>query len=239
MTALVDIDARRRSRTDLTGAVFCRLTVIVRRAGSKTVRAIWLCRCQCGTERWMQTADLTSGRRKSCGCWVGEKMAEGRAAKHRAQTTHGLSATPEYETWKLMLRRCEQPRERSFADYGGRGIRVCARWHSFEFFRNDMGPRPSDMTIDRRDVDGHYSCGHCDECRANGWSANCRWATLTEQARNTRVTRLLTFRGETRCLAEWADVVGISSPTLHRRLSSGWSVDRALSEQPRSRRRAT
>lgn len=88
---------------------------------------------------------------------------------------HGLSQTPEYQVWRNMLRRCEDPTDPSYDDYGHRGITVCEQWHDVAAFVADMGPRPSDKhSIDRIDNDRGYEPG------------NCRWATWSEQMRNKR-----------------------------------------------------
>lgn len=101
--------------------------------------------------------------------------------------TVGRKRSPEMMSWMAMRQRCLNPRATKFPSYGGRGIRVCSRWReSLPAFVEDMGTRPSGHTLDRKDPQGHYSCGHCQECVANGWPANCRWATAKEQTRNRR-----------------------------------------------------
>jgi len=119
-----------------------------------------------------------------------------------------------------MINRCENPKCETFAHYGGRGIAVCLRWReSFAAFLADMGPKPSPKhSIDRIDGDGNYEPG------------NCRWATQTQQARNTKTNCRLTARGETKCLAEWVPVAAVTANTIRARLKSGWSDERAIFE---------
>lgn len=119
--------------------------------------------------------------------------------------------------WRTMHQRCSDPRSRSFPDYGGRGITVCERWNDFEAFVADMGPRPSAQhSIDRIDPGGPYS------------PENCRWATPQEQARNRSSNRRVTHQGQTKTVAEWADVAGLLPTTLLWRLDHGWDVEAAL-----------
>lgn len=134
---------------------------------------------------------------------------------------HGLTRTPEYRAWASMKQRCTNPRVRSWSNYGGRGITVCERWsNSFEFFLEDMGPRPTPAhSLDRIDNDGHYEPG------------NCRWATASEQRRNDRNNRPITFAGETLPLIQWAQRTGITARTIGDRLDRGWPVERALTQR--------
>lgn len=145
-------------------------------------------------------------------------------------TKHGLHRNPIYGIWSRMKARCQNPNRAVYKYYGGRGIVVCHHWQSVQNFYEDMGPRPTPKhEIDRRDNDGGYWCGHCEECIANEWPANCHWATRSEQMNNTRRTTRVTFKGKRRTLAECADMTGLSPNMIQKRLKRGWSVARALS----------
>lgn len=124
-----------------------------------------------------------------------------------------------------MKSRCQNPNMANYADYGGRGIRVCNRWsRSFAHFLEDMGPKPKsantgklrEFSIERVDNEKGYGPG------------NCRWSTFTEQARNRRSNNLLTHDGRTQTLTEWALEVGMSKVTLRWRVRRGWLAEDAL-----------
>ena len=131
----------------------------------------------------------------------------------RAERSHPL-----WELYRAMVRRCHDPSFKHFKNYGGRGIAVCARWReSFAAFVSDVGPRPSPAhTLDRKDNDGNYEPG------------NVRWATKSQQARNTRFNRLLTARGKTQTLEEWAIETGLPKSTLFNRIRRGWPDDKVV-----------
>ena len=120
-----------------------------------------------------------------------------------------------------MLQRC---RPGGHPDYGGRGIRVCDRWKSYEVFLQDVGRRPSPKhSLDRIDNEGNYEPG------------NVRWATIKEQNRNTRGNRSLTPAGRTQVLIEWAEETGIPAERIRGRLRCGWTVGQALGFEPRQK----
>ena len=189
----------------------------------------WRCVCDCGAE-----ADIPS------------QVIRGRAHGGRCKEctphgteTHGHSRSEEYGIWKGMLRRCSNSSCSEWERYGGRGITVCNRWReSVQNFIDDMGARPStEHSIDRKDNDGNYSCGKCDECLANGWVANCRWATQEVQCSNTRRNRFLTYEGETLTLTQWARRFGLTTERMRQIKAQGISLEPYVKGIPRKQGR--
>lgn len=174
-------------------------------------------KCECGTVKDYQLSNLLNGITKSCGCILRDMVPANLTHGHSC----GVGTSSTYQSWYAMKQRCTNPKHKKWKDYGGRGIMVCDRWlNSFENFLADMGERPGGRTLDRREVNGNYEPN------------NCRWATPVEQARNRRAF-LIEFNGERRCLAEWAEVLGIKADILSKRISQrGWSIERAFSAPP-------
>lgn len=176
------------------------------KANGRHYYAMAECSCVCGGRKAVRVGNLQSGNTRSCRC-------------SRARRRY---RTPEYTTWATMLQRCTNEKCTVYANYGGRGITVCARWRSFDNFLEDMGERPSSHhSLDRINNAGNYEPG------------NCRWATRAEQAANKRprkdaqwVTHPLT--GEVRTVAEWARVLGVPVRTLYNRVERNWSPARVL-----------
>ena len=206
-------DYKYTPKSDLTGLVFGRLTVV---SFDSLVNGIpkWLVQCRCGNQKSVHAGSLKSGATRSCGCLDAE-----------VKTKHGLYGTPEYHTWEAIKARCHNPRDKGFHRYGGAGILVCDEWlHSFEAFFRDMGKRPSlSHSIDRIDNSLGYS------------KSNCRWATKREQANNRKTNRILELDGERMSITEWGRKLGISGITIRSRKLSGWSDRDALLTPVKSR----
>ena len=134
---------------------------------------------------------------------------------------HGMSKTSTYKSWEAMIQRCSNASLKSYKNYGGRGISVCDEWTKFEKFYADMGIKPNGCSIDRIDVNGNYN------------QLNCRWSTMKQQNRNRRNNRLIEFNGETMCVNEWAESLGINKRTLLNRLTNGWEIKKALTHPVR------
>lgn len=134
--------------------------------------------------------------------------------KHRR---HGMNRTPTHETWKAMIKRCTYPLAKDWKNYGGRGIKVCARWLEFSGFFKDMGVRPEGMELDRIDTNGDYE------------PSNCRWVTHAENSANRRL-RLFEWNGESLPLKEWARRFGIPHRVLAMRILRRWPIHQAFTE---------
>jgi hypothetical protein len=151
---------------NLTNERFGRLTVVKHVGRNSSKRQVWECLCNCGNTHKADSAALTTGHTTSCGCYLKERI-----------TKHGGTGKASYNTWRAMMRRCYTVTDKDYPKYGGKGVTVHSAWHTYTIFAADMG-EPSDReTLDRIDPYGGYNPN------------NCRWASPTLQARNTR-TRL-------------------------------------------------
>lgn len=208
---------------EIVGERFGMLLVFERTAlRNKHQCAMYRCRCDCGTEKLIVRGSLTNRLVTSCGCQQNKCKHGGSRRGRRA---------PEYRTWESMLARCYKKDHHNYERYGARGISVCNEWQGDDGFANflsDMGPQPTpEHSIDRINNDAGYS------------PDNCRWATPKEQARNRRSSVVLTHAGRTRCVSEWAEVLGVNVQSLFSRIGKGWSAERVLATPIRQKRPST
>lgn len=184
---------------NLTGNRFGRL-LVKKFDGMHNGRSFWLCVCDCGNTTIVQEARLLNRHTKSCGCL-------GVIARRECNTTHGKSGSKAYRAWSAIKSRCTNKNVKEYVYYGARGITYDPRWENFENFLEDMGePTTPDLEIDRTDNGGIYT------------KENCRWTTKTENLRNKRTNRVITFAGKTQLLTDWAREVGITHSGLIYRL---------------------
>jgi len=193
--------------------VFGNLTVLglslVRRSGPKQ-KPIYVCKCQCNKTVEVSEYDLISGHVKSCGC-IHKKYDESQKGRL-------------YEIWKNMRRRCSDPLNKRWMNYGGKGIKVCPEWNDYLVFRcwaysngyND------NLTIDRIDLNKDYC------------PSNCRWTDSFTQMNNTTRNKYLVYQGEMMTLANLARKVGLPYKFIQKRLALGWTVEDAISKPKRS-----
>lgn len=192
---------RQHALHDLSGKRFGRLTVLNFDHINRNGHSCWLCRCDCGNEKVIERTHLVDGHISSCGCKKVELL-----------TTHGLSDTPLYDSWIDMRHRCNNPNNKNYHRYGGRGITVCDEWSTnFEPFRDwamANGYKPG-LTIERSDNDSGYCPG------------NCVWTGRMEQANNRVTNRLIEYGGEEHTVAQWARKFGVERGVLRHRINRG------------------
>lgn len=199
-------------KIDIEGNQYGRLTAIKRVGTDKWGGSLWLCRCECGNEKTVSYGHLKSGASQSCGCLCTERTRQ-------INTKHSMSRTRLYRVWHHINNRCNNPNIDGFKDYGGRGIKMCNEWKDFTCFMTwalNNGYTDT-MSIDRIDVNGNYE------------PSNCRWVTMKEQQNNKRNNHLITYKGITKTVSEWAEERGIKYGTLFARLTRyHWDVATAL-----------
>lgn len=191
-------------RNDLTGRIFGNLTVLYRssdRGNGKKPVVKWECQCSCSSIVAVKSDSLLSGHTKSCGC---QKIKHGYSNKERL-----------YQTWKNMRRRCHDPKNKRWEQYGGRGIAICHDWDDYNQFRKwaMANGYTDELTIDRINVDGNY----CPE--------NCRWADAKTQANNISRNRIIEYRNKEMTMSELADYLGLSYSALQHRIERGWDME--------------
>lgn len=147
------------------------LGMLYPRETSKYKARFGIFKCNCGNEFRTQIQSVKKRVTKSCGCYHKESATI-------LNTIHGLGNHILYNVWSNMIKRCINPKCKSYKDYGERGIKVCERWRDINNFIEDMYPTFKEgLTLDRIDVNGNYE------------KSNCRWTTRAIQARNTRILR--------------------------------------------------
>lgn len=186
---------------DITGTIYHHLTVVRPDGRANDGRVKWLCVCECGKFCNATKNNLENGNKKSCGCKTSEML--------KTNLKHGMKNHKLYSTWHSMISRCHNEEDPSFKHYGGRGIEVCKRWREdINNFIEDMGERPSGLSIDRFDNFSGYN------------KENCRWANQKEQHENRRNTVRLS---DGISINELSEKTGVKRQTLYMRKRRGWT----------------
>lgn len=192
-------------KVDLTGRRYGRLVVVEyagKRESGGQQKTLWLCKCDCGKTKIVLGGGLNSGHTTSCGCYHNEKFGDVNR-KHNMANKNKL-----YRVWKGIKERCLNPNNKSYKNYGGRGISVCDEWvNDFKAFYDwsiSNGYREQEtsyglnsMTIDRIDNNGDYS------------PSNCKWSTAIEQANNKRNNRIVKINGVVDTVANFSRKLNI------------------------------
>lgn len=191
-------------RLDLTGERYGRL-VVLNEEPSNSEHRKWRCICDCGRYKTVSQSDLRTGKTTSCGCYHKEMIG-------KINYKHGGTRQRErlYTVWRNMKQRCENPENKDYKWYGGKGVAVCEEWRDYRAFRAwaTANGYAEGLTIDRIDSDGPYS------------PKNCRWITNSENSKrvvHVESARFLCVNGETRNESQWAKEIGVTQAAI-----SGW-----------------
>ena len=149
---------------DRTGQKFGKLTVIEQAGRNNLKKVLWKCRCECGNLINVVAGSLKTGNTESCGCII-------------PNFKHGGWKKSSYNTWRAMIRRCTNPKDKDYKRYGAKGVTVCLEWMDYATFAKDMGEPIGSETLDRINPSGNYEL------------LNCRWASPTVQARNIKAPK--------------------------------------------------
>lgn len=194
------------------GKKFGKLTVIKLSRRTPKKYYVW-CRCECGNEKEIATSDLISGRTKSCGCYAREILQK---------RTKNKRIVKLYYIWSSMKKRCFDTENKSYKNYGGRGISICDEWiikklgyKNFERWALNNGYKEG-LSIERIDNDGNY----CPE--------NCKWIKISEQANNKRNNIFVYIKDKRFSLKQASNIYNINYDCVRRRLGLGWNIIKAL-----------
>jgi hypothetical protein len=182
-----------------------------------TIPNRYICQCDCGKIISVLQSNLYANRQKSCGCLKLEKTIQ-------RSTTHNQRHTKLYEVWKTMKQRCLNPNNKSFHNYGGRGIVVCDEWKDNyqAFYEWSMNNKYKEgLSLDRINNDGNYE------------PSNCRWADRITQCNNTRQNKYYIINGVSKTIHQWSLEYNIPVKIVRQRLYQKWDLEKALVTPPR------
>lgn len=214
---------------DMTGKQFGRWTVICFAGFNNSGAAMWQCVCECGTVRDVNGYTLRSGRSTCCGCKTYEAIRNKQIVGYYK---HGGKKERLYGIWHGIKDRCNNINSPQYPRYGGRGITVCEEWqNNYESFREwaistgyDPSAKKYDCTLDRIDNNKGYS------------PDNCEWRNMKAQSNNRSTNHIIEYDGQSHTIQEWAEIIGINSDTLLKRIDNyGWTVERAITTPVRRR----
>ena len=212
---------------DLTGKRIGRLTVRGPSPRKVWGKNLWICDCDCGNTVEHETGVLNQKNPpQSCGCL--QREAASKVGKRTIQDlidkNKPLSKDIKriHTIWSNMKQRCENPNNRAYSYYGGRGISVCDEWHDVKIFEEWalQNGYEANLTIDRINTNGNYE------------PDNCRWITQKAQSNNTRKNKMITYKGKTQSLSDWCTELGLDYFRTKARLNAcGYSIEEAFEQE--------